>query len=132
MDLITNKDMKRKITYTLIVIIFIILCVIFYFYKSPTVKQANIYKCPENYTENDIGTTEYRKVLIDWTSKFFKANSQATISDWTKAKSRLWMDNNCDIAIQRSKMSGNVAELKQWERVDYEVQSTLDKTINNN
>ena len=124
--------MKRKTTYILIVIIFIILCAIFYFYKSPTVKQADVYKCPEDYAENDIDTTEYRNALIDWTSSFFKANLKATISDWTQAKSQLWMDNNCDIAIQRSKMSGNVADLKPWEKVDYEVQNTLDKTINNN
>lgn len=124
--------MRRKTIYTLIVIILIILCTIFYFYKSPTVKKANVYKCPEDYTENDIGTTEYRNALIDWTAEFFKANPKATISDWTQAKSKLWMDNNCSIAIQQSKMSGNVTDLKLWERVDYEVQSTLDKTINNN
>jgi uncharacterized protein YxeA len=124
--------MKRKTTYILIVIIFTILCVIFYFYKSPTVKQANVYKCPEDYTENDIGTTEYRNALIDWTAEFFTTNPKATISDWTQAKSKVWMDNKCYIAIQRSKMSGNVADLKPWEKVDYEVQNTLDKTTNNN
>lgn len=124
--------MKKKIVYILILVILIAFCVFFYFYKSQTVKQANIYKCPENYTENDTGTTEYRKALIDWTSTFFKANPKATLSDWIQAKPKLWIDNNCDIAIQRSKMSGNVADLKPWEKVDYEVQSSLDKTINNN
>jgi hypothetical protein len=68
--------------------------------------------------------------MIDWTSEFFKANPKATISDWSIAKSKLWEDNKCISAIERSKMSGEVADLKPWELVDYEVQNTLNKTIN--
>ena len=125
MKAITLKTIKYSIPIILITFISI-----FYLYKSPTIKQTNIYKCPELYTENDIGTTEYRNALIDWTTEFFKANPKATISDWSIAKSKLWEDNKCISAIERSKMSGEVAGLKPWELVDYEVQNTLNKTIN--
>ena len=126
----------RKITpktkiYILIVFA-IALVSIFYIYKTSIVKQANIQKCPESYAESDVGTTEYRNALISWTSQFFKEKPKATISDWSIAKSKLWEDNKCISAIERSKMSGEVADLKPWELVDYEVQSSLDKTINNN
>lgn len=124
--------MRKKIAYILIPVILIAFCTFFYFYKSPTVKQIKVYKCPEAYAENEIGTTEYRNKLIDWTSELFKINPNATTSDWSLAKLKLLEDNNCSIAVQRSKMSGEVVNLKPWELVDYEVQSSLNKTINSN
>ena len=120
--------MKKKLHYILIPIILISLCFVLYFQKNLNTHQ----KCPEAYAENDIGTKEYRNALIDWTTEFFKVNPKATISDWSIAKFKLWEDHQCEIAIQRSKMSGDVKDLKQWEKIDYEVQSSLDKTINNN
>jgi hypothetical protein len=125
MKAITLKPIKYSVP-----VILIIFAAILYFYKTPIVKQANIQKCPESYAENDIGTTEYRNALIDWTTEFFKTNPKATISDWSIAKSKLWEDNKCISAIERSKMSGEVADLRPWELVDYEVQNTLNKTIN--
>jgi hypothetical protein len=125
MKAITLKSIKYSVP-----VILIIFAAILYFYKTPIVKQANIQKCPESYAENDIGTTEYRNALIDWTTEFFKTNPKATISDWSIAKSKLWEDNKCISAIERSKMSGEVVDLKPWELVDYEVQNTLNKTIN--
>lgn len=123
--------MKIKI-YILIPIILIAIVSIFYIYKTSILKQTSTLKCPEAYTENDIGTKEYRNALIDWTTEFFKANPKATISDWSTEKMKLWENGKCTVAIERSKMSGKVTDLKQWEKVDYEVQSLLDKTINNN
>lgn len=106
------------------------LCAFFYFHKPPALQQANIYKCPEAYTEDDAGTREYRNTLIDWTSNFFEKNPKATTSDWSMAKLELWSDNNCAVALERSKLSGKVSDLKKWELVDYEVQNSLDKAIN--
>jgi uncharacterized protein YxeA len=125
MKAITLKPIKYSVP-----VILIIFAAILYFYKTPILKQANTLKCPESYQENEIGTTEYRNAMIDWTSEFFKANPKATISDWSIAKSKLWEDNKCISAIERSKMSGEVVDLKPWELVDYEVQNTLNKTIN--
>ena len=124
------KNIDKKLTYITIPVILIVFVSILYFYKTPILKQANTLKCPESYQENEIGTTEYRNALIDWTTEFFKANPKATMSDWSIAKSKLWEDNKCISAIERSKMSGEVADLKPWELVDYEVQNTLNKTIN--
>lgn len=102
----------------------------FYLYKSSAPELASTYtKCPEDYAEDDAGTAEYRNVLIDWTSSFIEANPGATMSDWSIAKSQLWLDNNCVEALQRLKMSGEVADLKPWERVDYEVQNALEKAM---
>jgi len=123
--------MKIK-TYILILIILIAIVSIFYIYKTSILKQTSTLKCPEAYTENYIGTKEYRNALIDWTTEFFKANPKATMSDWSTKKMKLWENSKCAIAIQRSKMSGDIKDLKQWEKIDYEVQSSLDKTINNN
>lgn len=125
-----KKLHKKTKIYILILVLILVVVSIFYFYKTPIIKQANIPKCPESYAENDIGTTEYRNALIDWTTEFFKENPEATMSDWSIAKTKLWEDNKCISAIERSKMSGEVADLKPWELVDYEVQNTLDKAIN--
>lgn len=106
------------------------LCAFFYFHKTPVPQQINAYKCPEAYTEDEAGTREYRNSLLDWTLLFFKANPKATTSDWSMAKLELWSGNNCAVAIERSKLSGKVSDLKKWELVDYEVQNALDKAIN--
>jgi hypothetical protein len=125
-----NKPIKLKPLYTSIVIIFVALCgTILYFHKSSTLKPTpTIFKCPEKYAETDAGTTEYRNALIDWTTEFFKTQPNATMSDWSMAKTQLWVDNNCTVAIERSKLSGKVADLKPWEKVDYEVQNAINNT----
>lgn len=119
--------MRRKTPHILILIILIALAILYFYYRN---ESDNLSKCPENYTEDNTGTEEYRNALINWTAKFFKANPNATISDWSIAKLKLWEDNNCTIALERSKLSGNVSDLKPWELVDYEVQKSLDKAIN--
>ena len=108
--------------------VFLVAVALFYFYKNPTVKQVGALKCPESYTEDDAGTTEYRNALIDWTSLFFEINPKATMSDWFMAKLKLLEDNKCVIALQRLKMSGKVSDLKPWEKVDYEVQNAISNT----
>lgn len=125
--------MKKIITKrrAYILIFLLVILAILYFYKNPTVKQVNTLKCPEEYAENDIGTTEYRNALIDWTTSFFEATPKSTMSDWSTAKLKLLEDNKCVIALQRLKMSGKVADLKPWELVDWAVQESLDKAINN-
>jgi len=116
---------------TVLILIFVsIVVAFFYFYKIPTLQQANAYKCPETYAENDVGTTEYRNALVDWTTSFFDANPGAIMSDWALAKSQFWVDNNCIVAIERAKLSGGVADLKRWELVDYEVQNAIQSTTN--
>ena len=76
-------------------------------YLSKIPKQNLVHqKCPEEYNEDNIGTAEYKEELTKWTSEFFKSNPKATMSDWSKAKTQLWVYNNCNIAIQRSKISG--------------------------
>lgn len=89
-------------------------------------------KCPESYPENEAGTKEYRDALTAWTSEFFEKHPQASMSDWSMAKSQFWLDNNCTMAIERSKMSGEVSGLKPWELVDYEIQKALDEALKNN
>lgn len=122
---------KTKILCICIFIVFFGLCAIFYFYKTPAPKLvATQFKCPENYTEDDAGAVKYRNALIDWTTSYFETNPKAVMSDWSMAKSQFWVDNNCIEAIRRSKLSGMVADLKPWEKVDYEVQNALDKAIN--
>jgi hypothetical protein len=119
---------KTKTSYTLTFIAVFIFGAIIYFYKNPIPTQhINVYKCPEVYTEDADDTAEYKDALTKWTSEFFKENPKATMSDWSIAKTKLWVDNNCTVALQKSKMSGKVSDLKPWERVDYEIQNALDK-----
>ncbi len=115
--------MKRKIIYISIIAVLITVVISYVYPKQTFVHQ----KCPEAYTEDVVGTTEYRNAITGWTSEFFKDNPKATMADWSKAKTQLWVENNCAVAIQRSKLSGKVSDLKPWERVDYEIQNALDK-----
>lgn len=121
--------MKNKTPY-IYVVIFITLCATFYLYKNRDLKLASIqqFKCPESYTEDNVGTEEYRNALLDWTSVFFAQNPKATMSEWSQAKNKLWQENNCLAAIERSKLSGEVSDLKPWELVDYDIQSTIERT----
>lgn len=123
--------MKTKIFYISVVVAFITICAILYFSKSPASEQIAYQKCPEDYAENDIGTAEYRDALIDWTSEFFETHPRATVSDWAMVKYQLWVDNNCVVAMQRSKMSGIVTDLKPWEKVDYVVQQSIQSATDN-
>lgn len=115
-----------------ILIFLLVFIAILYFSYGPAPKLASIqqFKCPENYTEDDAGTEEYKNALTSWTSEFFEANPKATSSDWSMAKSQFWVDNNCTVALERSKLSGKVSDLKKWELVDYEIQDGLDTAIN--
>ena len=122
--------MKRKIIYISIVVILITI-VIPYVYLKVVPKQTFLHqKCPEEYTEDNIGKAEYKEALIKWTSEFFKANPKATMSDWSIAKTQLWIDNNCTVATQRSKLSGKISDLKPWQKVDYEIQNALYRITN--
>ena len=116
--------MKTKLFYICTSFILIVICAIFYFQKNSALKPTSIqqFKCPESYTEDDTGTEEYREALVDWTASFFEENPKATISDWSMAKLKLWEDNNCAMALERSKLSGEVADLRPWELEDYTVQ----------
>jgi hypothetical protein len=115
---------------TFISSLFVIMYLIAFCYSIYPTQSRVHYKCPENYTEDDTGTAEYKDALVNWTTAFFKAYPDATMSDWSKAKLQLWLDNNCVVAIQRSKMSGEVVNLKQWELVDLEVQNALGSATN--
>lgn len=114
-------------TFFILALIIIIAGSCFYFYTTNTTKEASQQqKCPEDYSENSVGTTEYRSDLINWTEKFFESNPEATMSDWSMAKLDLWQKNDCLVALQRAKGSGEVSGLKAWELVDYEVQQSLE------
>ena len=124
--------MNKKTFYIGIVCVVVILCVTagFFVYKSSTSKQISIHqKCPEDYAENDAGTAEYEKAMLDWTRNYLTIHSEPTVSDWAKAKTQLWSDNNCVVALQRLKLSGKVADLKPYELVDYNMQTALAKAI---
>lgn len=123
-----KNNKKRIFQVSVIVALLAILFCYFYINKAPKQTLAH-QKCPEEYSEDNAGTAEYRNTLADWTNAYLKTHPEATMSDWSKAKSQLWVDNNCTVAIQRSKLSGNVSDLKPWEKVDYEVQTMLDKNI---
>lgn len=125
------QKITPKIKTFIFLIIILIVTTIFYFSKDPAPElAAPQFKCPESYTEDEAGTTEYRNALIDWTTSYFETNPKATMSDWSMAKTQFWMDNSCVAAIERSKLSGQVSDLKKWELVDYEVQNTLEKALN--
>jgi hypothetical protein len=105
--------------------------VIPYVYLKVAPKQILVHqKCPEEYTEDNIGTAEYKEELTKRTVEFFKENPNATMSDWSMTKTQLWIDNNCTVALQRSKLLGKVSDLKMWEKVDYEIQNALYRITN--
>jgi len=120
--------MKNKIFYIFIICVVVILCAVasFFIYKNSISEKGVVHqKCPEDYAEDDAGTVEYKNDMADWSAEFFKAHPEATVSDWSMARAQLRVDNNCTVAIQRSKMSGEVADLKPYELVDYNMQMGL-------
>jgi len=124
--------MEKKIVYIWIICVVVILCAVtgFFVYKSSTSEKSFVYfKCPENYAENDTGTAEYEKATIAWTEDYLRAGPGPTVSGWAMAKTQLWLDNNCAVALQRLKMSGKVADMKPYELVDYNIQTALIKTL---
>lgn len=130
-----KKLSKRNIAIvaTLLVLVFIT-AGLFFGQNTNTTEQKIVsvpttLKCPESYLENDTGTKEYKDALATWTYEFFESHPQATMSDWSVAKSQFWRDNNCTVAIERSKMSGEVSDLKPWEQVDYKIQKALDEGL---
>jgi hypothetical protein len=119
---------KSKIIHLCIICVAVILCVVvaFFVYKSSTPKKSFVHqKCPEEYAENDAGIAEYEKVMVAWTLDYLKTHPEATMSDWAKAKTQLWTDNNCVVALQRLKLSGKVADMKPYELIDYDIQNAI-------
>jgi hypothetical protein len=117
---------KNRKLYILITCVIVISTVGFFVYKSFYAKQVIVrQKCPEYYAEDDTGKAEYRYAMTEWTAEYFKTHSEATMSDWSKAKAKLWKDNNCTVAIERLKMSGRVEDLKPYELVDIAMQDAI-------
>jgi hypothetical protein len=108
----------------------VILIIGFFVYRSFVPKQAIVHqKCPEYYAEDEVGKAEYKNAMISWTEEFFAAHPEATVSDWSIAKAKLWAYNNCVIAMQRLKMSGKVEDLKPYELVDIAMQNALSNAV---
>lgn len=130
-----KKLSKRNIAIvaTLLILVFIT-AGLFFGQNTNTTEQKIVsappaLKCSESYPENATGTKEYKDALTAWTYEFFESHPQATMSDWSIAKSQFWRDNNCTVAVGRSKMSGKVSDLKPWELVDYALQNALDEGL---
>ena|SRR5258708_2401280 len=70
-----------------------------YFKIRPSV-QDRIYaqlKCPDDYaTENE------QMAAVDlWTNEFYDQHPGATLSGWSAARHKFWVDNNCTAALKR-------------------------------
>lgn len=119
--------MKNKIIYIGIICVAVVSVAGFFVYINQNGGGATQFKCPENYTEDDAGTAEYAEALANWTFSYFEKHPEATVSDWSMAKTQLWTDNNCKAALERLKLSGKVEDLKPYELVDYKIQTVLMK-----
>lgn len=90
---------KIKIPY-ICGLIFIILCTIFYIYKSSVPNHIKE-KCPDDYGTSTAETTQYEEDFTLWTNNFYDTHPGATLGDWNKARYQFWIDNGCTEAIQR-------------------------------
>jgi len=91
--------MKRKNTY-FFGIIPIIICSIFYIYKSSVLNHIKE-KCPDEYGTDDASSAEYLADFDKWTNNFYDNHPDATLSEWSKARYQFWLDNDCAQAIKR-------------------------------
>lgn len=119
--------MNKKIVYICIICVVVVSVAGFFVYKNQNSEGVAQFKCPEDYAENDVGTAEYAEALANWTFSYFEKYPEATVSDWSMAKTQLWTDNNCKVALERLKLSGKVEDLKPYELVDYKIQTVLMK-----
>lgn len=88
---------KIKIPY-ICGLIFIILCTVFYLYTS---KNKPIHQqCPDEYADTDAGSAQYLADFDKWTNDFYGTYPGATLSDWSNARYKFWVDNNCTSSIQ--------------------------------
>lgn len=88
-------------TKVFIIIIFLIAVTLFYFYKNPTIKQANVQKCPEDYLETEAGLREQGAAVDEWVADFRKNNPNASLTDFAKGRYRFYMDNDCSATLEK-------------------------------
>lgn len=89
--------MKRNIFYIAIAITFF-LALNFYF-KVPEPKARHI--CPEDFPETDAGFEEKRVALDGWINGFYDKNPNASLSEFSKARFKFYLENKCDRTLQR-------------------------------
>jgi len=93
--------MNKNNLHISILLIFIIICTIFYLYTS---KDRPIHqKCPDEYGTDDAGSAEYLADFDKWTNSFYDKHPGASLSEWSKARYQFWIDNDCIKAIQSYK-----------------------------
>lgn len=89
-------------------VVFVALCVVFYFYKDQTPKQNVAFqKCPDDYPDTAAGSAEYLADFDKWTNNFYNTYPNANVSDWSKARVQFWVKNNCVAALQRYEEAKN-------------------------
>ena len=77
------------------ILIFVIFVIASYLYiTSPQRTQA---KCPDDYATEKEQMTAMNK----WTNKYYDNHPGATLSDWSIARYKFWVDNKCEKAIER-------------------------------
>lgn len=116
-------NMRRKILYILILVIFITFSIILYFLYGPA--PNTLLKCPDDYPDTDIGLADKMADIDKWTNNFYDTHPNATLSDWSKARYQYWIDNDCKEALERYKKvkDGNADPTKM---------NLIKETINNN
>lgn len=116
-------NMRRKIFYILIVVIFITFSIILYFLYGPAPNTLS--KCPDDYPDTDTGQAEKMADMDKWTNQFYNTHPNATLSDWSNERYKYWIANNCKEALERYKEAkdGNANPTKM---------ELIKETINNN
>ena len=88
---------------------------------TAVVRQANAYKCPDDYATEK----EQMTAMNNWTNEYYDNHPGATLSDWSIARYKFWVDNKCEKAIERYNEAKN-------GKADLKTMNFIKETIVNN
>ena len=91
----------KKIIIGIYSVVIIVVLVVFFFHSKTEISQSK-QKCPDNYASTDAGSAEHQADLDKWSNNFYDTHTEATFSDWSKARYQFWVDNNCTDAFSRA------------------------------
>jgi len=56
-------------------------------------------KCPDDYADSEL--SQYNIDFDKWTNEFYDTHPDATLSDWSNARYKFWVINDCVAALKR-------------------------------
>jgi len=119
--------MKKIRIYLFVAILFVLFFGIYVYQGSTDKFSVQKQPCPDEFSDTDAGSAEYLIAIDKWTNDFYDTHQGASLSDWSEARFRFWIENDYVEAIKRYKeANAGKADTEVMERIQEGLREALE------